>query len=223
MNYEQEYEFTELELERLRRASDVTEIQNLMAKYIELMSKMEASKCFELFADQDDISIELAEAGGYDGKDHVKLFLDTYDEYLRNPSDKRGYMDVQLICNPTVLTSKDHKRAEGYWTIIAPGSKWGMEYPNDIEKLVPHWQCGKYYVKFVYENEEWKIKDLKMVLFLRSPFTEGWMKQADCVHMPTFQNIKPDREPDYFTVYNADYGCAYGGIEWGPYLPDSIE
>lgn len=39
---ETEYIFTEKQLERLRRASDITEIQMLMARYVDCMSKMHA-------------------------------------------------------------------------------------------------------------------------------------------------------------------------------------
>lgn len=48
------------------------------------------------------------------------------------------------------------------------------------------------------------------------------VKQPDCVHMPVLPGMKPDRAPDYTNVYNADYGCASGGIEWGPYVPESL-
>ena len=219
----EEYVFTEKQLERLRRASDITEIQMLMAKYVEYMSKMEAANTFSLFAaDRDDISIELAECGGYDGRAQVKAFLDAYDAYLRDPADKRGWMEIQNICNPTVMVSKDHQRAMGYWTILAPTSKWALPYPCDQEKLTAIWGCGKYFVDFVHTDAGWKILKLQLVWFLRSPFELGWMKQADCVHMPALQGVKPDREQDYFNVYNADYGCATGGIESGPYLPEEL-
>lgn len=216
-----EYVFTEQELERLRRASDITEIQMLMAKYVELMSRMHAADTFELFDKENpEVSIELAESGGYDGPQHVKEFLDAYDAYLRDPSDKRGWMELQTLCNPTVMVKKDHSRAVGYWTIVAPSCKWAMPYPCDQEKLTAHWGCGKYYCEFIHTSEGWKLLKLRLVWFLRSPFEYGWMRQADCVHMPPLQGLRPDREPDYQNVYNADYSCASGGIEWGPYLPD---
>ena len=41
-------------------------------------------------------------------------------------------------------------------------------------------------------------------------------------NMPVLPGMKPDRAPDYTNVYNADYGCASGGIEWGPYVPESL-
>lgn len=47
---ETEYTFTEKQLERLRRASDITEIQMLMAKYVDCMSKMRAKDAWTLFA-----------------------------------------------------------------------------------------------------------------------------------------------------------------------------
>lgn len=220
---ETEYTFTEKQLERLRRASDITEIQMLMAKYVDCMSKMRAKDAWTLFAQKNEnVSIELAESGGYDGPQHVLQLLEAYDEYLRDPSDKRGWMELQNICNPTVMVSDDHTRAMGYWTILAPSSKWAMPYPCDQEKLTALWGCGKYIVEFVREGEHWAILRLKLVWFLRSPFEFGWMKQADCVHMPPLQGLKPDREPEYYNVYNADYGCASGGIEWGPYLPESL-
>lgn len=216
-------QLTEKQLERLRRASDITEIQMLMAKYVEYMSKMRAADAYTLFAqNNENISIELAECGGYDGSAHVKAFLDAYDAYLSDPRDKRGWMELQTICNPTVLVSDDHSRAMGYWTILAPSSKWAMPYPCDQERLTALWGCGKYVVSFCREEDRWRIQKLQLVWFLRSPFEYGWMKQADCVHMPVFQNLKPDRAPDYFNVYNADYGCASGGIEWGPYLPEQV-
>ena len=211
------------QLERLRRAADITEIQMLMAKYVECMSKMRPASAFDLFAkESSNVSIELAECGGYDGPGHVKAFLDAYDAYCRDPRDKRGWMELQIICNPTVLVSEDHTRAVGYWTILAPSAKWAMPYPCEQEKLTAYWGCGKYYVEFEKENGQWRILKLRLVWFLRSPFEYGWMKQADCDHMPAFQTVKPDREPDYYNVYNADYGCASGGIEWGPYLPEAL-
>lgn len=213
---------TPKQLERLRRASDITEIQMLMAKFVENMSKMDARANIHLFAEEKDASIELAECGGYDGFDHVRSFLEKYGEYLEDPSDKRGWMELQTICNPCVIVAEDHEKAVGYWTILAPSSKWGMPYPCDEYKLTALWGCGKYICEFKKTAEGWKILKLQLVWFLRSPFEYGWMRQPDCVHMPAIRGIKPDREPDYFNVYNADYGCASGGIEWGPYLPEEI-
>ena len=124
-------QLTEKQLERLRRASDITEIQMLMAKYVEYMSKMRAADAYTLFAqNNENISIELAECGGYDGSAHVKAFLDAYDAYLSDPRDKRGWMELQTICNPTVLVSDDHSRAMGYWTILAPSSRPISKYTS---------------------------------------------------------------------------------------------
>lgn len=175
---EAEYTFTEKQLERLRRASDITEIQMLMAKYVDCMSQMRAKDAWRLFAQKNEnVSIELAESGGYDGPQHVLQFLEAYDGYLRDPSDKRGWMELQNICNPTVIVSDDHTRAMGYWTILAPSSKWALPYPCDQEKLTALWGCGKYIVEFVREEETWKILRLKLVWFLRSP-VRIWMDEA---------------------------------------------
>lgn len=110
-------EITEKQLMRLRRAADITEIQNLMARLVEAFSRMDVSRVYEdLFAVGDpEVSIELAESGGYDGPEHVQAFLNAYDAYLSYPKDKRGWMELQNICNPTVIRSEDGQRAVGTW------------------------------------------------------------------------------------------------------------
>ena len=217
-------EITEKQLMRLRRAADITEIQNLMARLVEAFSRMDVSRVYEdLFAVGDpEVSIELAESGGYDGPEHVQAFLNAYDAYLSYPKDKRGWMELQNICNPTVIRSEDGQRAVGTWALLAPSAKWAMPYPCDQEKLTAFWGCGKYYVHFIKTEKGWKIQKLQLIWYLRSPFELGWMKQPDCVHMPVLPGMKPDRAPDYTNVYNADYGCASGGIEWVPYVPESL-
>ena len=185
---------------------------------------MDVSRVYEdQFAVGDpEVSIELAESGGYDGPEHVQAFLNAYDAYLSYPKDKRGWMELQNICNPTVIRSEDGQRAVGTWALLAPSAKWAMPYPCDQEKLTAFWGCGKYYVHFIKTEKGWKIQKLQLIWYLRSPFELGWMKQPDCVHMPVLPGMKPDRAPDYTNVYNADYGCASGGIEWGPYVPESL-
>ena len=44
----------------------------------------------------------------------------------------------------------------------------------------------------------------------------------EAARLCAYAGMKPDRAPDYTNVYNADYGCASGGIEWGPYVPESL-
>ncbi len=219
-----EVNITEKQYERLVRAADITEIQRLMATYVKYMSKMDACGAFEKTFDvgNQDLSIELAESGRYDTGEHVEEFMTAYDKYLQDPSDKRGWMELENICNPTVVVNKEHTRARGYWTVIAPSSKWAVPYPCDSEKLTAYWGCGKYLCEFIKTKDAWKILKLKKVMFLRSPFEYGWFQQPDCVHMPALQDVHPDSEPDYQNVYNADYGCASGGIEWGPYLDENF-
>lgn len=177
-------EITEKQLMRLRRAADITEIQNLMARLVEAFSRMDVSRVYEdLFAVGDpEVSIELAESGGYDGPEHVQAFLNAYDAYLSYPKDKRGWMELQNICNPTVIRSEDGQRAVGTWALLAPSAKWAMPYPCDQEKLTAFWGCGKYYVHFIKTEKGWKIQKLQLIWYLRSPFELGWMKQPDCVH-----------------------------------------
>ena len=128
-------EITEKQLMRLRRAADITEIQNLMARLVEAFSRMDVSRVYEdLFAVGDpEVSIELAESGGYDGPEHVQAFLNAYDAYLSYPKDKRGWMELQNICNPTVIRSEDGhmgsvsaQRQVGHAVPLRPGKADGL-------------------------------------------------------------------------------------------------
>lgn len=219
-----EVEMTEQQRKKLQRAADITSIQMLMARYIDHMSKMSAADIFDkmFVKDSDDVSIELFDGGEYCGEEHVRAFLDAYDAYLADPSDKKGWMELQLLCTPYIKLSKDGTRAMGTWSLFSPSAKQATPYPCDIEKLTAIWVCGKYFCEFRKVDGSWKILKLRSIAYLRSAFELGWTRQADCISMPVLPGMKPDK-PSRSYLYNFDYGMGNGGIEWGPYMPENGE
>lgn len=219
-----EVEITEAQERKLRRASDITAIQMLMARFSKRMSKMDVSDVFEemYVHGTDDVSVEMFESGEYRGQEHVRAFFDALDAYYEDPSDKRGWMELQLLCTPYVKLAPDGERALGTWSLFCPSAKEATPYPCDEHKLTALWVSGKYICEFRKVDGEWKLLKLRMIAYLRSPFDIGWTRQADCYTMPVFPGLKPDGEPRSY-LYNMDYGMGNGGIEWGPYLPEDSE
>lgn len=216
-----EVTLTEKQVAKLRHAADIKDIQMLMAKFTRYMSQMDASKVFDNLFDTENpnVSIEMFDSGKFIGPEHVREYLDAYDKYLADPKDKRGYMELETLCTPYVITNDDGTKAMGTWSLLCPAAKMGAPLPGDEEKLVAHWVCGKYFCSFAKKDDGWKFVTLHKIAYLRSPFNIGWMSQPDCCFSPVLPGIQPDEEPTFFT-YNADYSCASGGIEWGPYMPE---
>lgn len=220
-----EVEVTEQQLAKLQHATDITHIQMLMANYVDYMSRMDAWGAYkDLFVhDSDESSIEYYESGEYRGDAQVQAFMKAYDAYLADPSDKRGWMEHQLICTPFIkISTDDGQRALGTWSLFIPSAKLAMEFPEMDEKLTAIWQCGKYFCEFQKVDGKWKILKLRAIAYLRAPFHAGWNVQADCAPMPYLAGITPDG-PSRSYLYNFDYTMGNGGIEWAPYLPENDE
>lgn len=212
---------TERERKKLQNAADITNIQLLMARYVQYMDKMDAMGAFEaLFAvDHPAVTVEINECGGYIGE-NARAFMQRLDRYLKDPSDKRGWMDIQELTTPYVIISKDGQTARGQWSVFNPQAKMAMPYPCDVRKLTAMWSFTKYSCEFIRIDNEWKIWKLRLITYVRTPFDEGWNKQPDCYRMPAELYHAPDTPPRT-GIYNAD--CIYSGhgiYNWGPYLPD---
>lgn len=213
---------TEKEIAKLNRAADIREIETVMSRYIQCMDRMDAKGAYEeLFAsDHAEVTMEINECGGYVGPESVARFVERYDAYLRDSSDKRGWMELQELCTPMVVFSKDKKRAKGQWSLFSPQAKQAMAYPAEIRKLTAIWCFGKYNCEFLRTEEGWKLLKLRQITFVRAPYGIGWNKQPDCYSMPSTLFAEPDTPPRT-SIYNTD--AVYSGtglFNWGPYLPE---
>lgn len=212
---------TEKEIAKLNHAADIREIQALMARYVQYIDKMDVMGAYKtLFAaDHPEVRIEINECGGYEGPESVRRFVDKYDAWLRDPADKRGYMDIQELTTPYVVLSADKQRAKGQWSIFNPQTRMACEYPGNERKLTAIWNFGKFNCDFIRTEEGWKILQLWQVCFVRAPYDIGWNKQQNCYSMPAELYADPDTPPRS-RFYHPD--AVYSGkglFNWGPYLP----
>ena len=84
------------------------------------------------------------------------------------------------------------------------------------------WFIGRYQNEFVKVDVEWKILKLHLIAYVRTPFDQGWMKQADCMRLAPVRELRPDNPPRYYT-FHPDAVYSFDNIyNWGPYLPEEI-
>ena len=213
-------------LELAMRAANMDEIQNLMADYVTNCLKMDYKSSLEnLFAiDNPEVSFELMEGGEYKGTEQVKAYMMALHERAQSIEEKTGWMEFQHLTTPKIIISDNGTgdRAAGQWTILSPWAKVATPYPCDERKLTAMWFIGRYQNEFVKVDGEWKILKLHLIAYVRTPFDQGWMKQADCMRLAPVRELRPDNPPRYYT-FHPDAVYSFDNIyNWGPYLPEEI-
>lgn len=214
-------ELTEKQVKKLKKAADITEIQMLMGRFIDYLDQMDmepvADKLFAI--DHPEVSIEMVENGAYEGPEHVRLYLKSFDEYLKNPVDKRGWMNIQDLCTPYVIISNSGERARGMWHVFGPQAKQGMDFTTERRTLMALWFAGKYDMEFIKIDGEWKILKMHLIAYMKTPYDLGWVKAPDCMREVIDTGIKPDKPPRNY-IYHPDGNYSKTGAwDWGPFLP----
>ena len=179
-------------LELAVRAANIDEIQNLMADYVTNCLKMDYQSSMENL-----FAIDNPE---------VSFELMESGEY-KGPEKVRAYM--------TAL----HERAQSF-----EEKKGWMEFQHltTPKIVISENGTGDRAAEFIKVNGEWKILKLHLIAYVRTPFEEGWMRQADCMRIAPVRTLKPDQPPRYYT-FHPDAVYSFDNIyNWGPYLPEEL-
>jgi hypothetical protein len=194
----------------------------LMGRYVTYMDQMNAKGIWDdLFAGDDlNVSIELGDYGGYDGAEHVKQFLYSYHDYLQDPSDKRGWMDIRNINTPYIIISNDGERAYATWHCFSPQAKQAKPYPSDERTLTALWVASRLVVWCVRVGDAWKFQKIQEVVYIRTPYELGWLKQPDCMRLSPLSESLPDRPPRVYAYHPDAIYSPTGLYNWGPFPPE---
>lgn len=217
-----EVEVANEQAKKLQRAADIIEIQMLMGQFVTCLEKMDGISIWEnLYVhDNPKVSVELGDYGGYVGTEHVKEFFAAYDAYLKNPDDKRGWFDMKNLTTPYVIISNNGNSAYGSWSCFGPQSKQAMPYPSQMRTLTAIWNAAKYVCDFVKTDDGWKILTLREVVYIRSPFELGWIKQPDCIRSEPLNGMMPDMISRPYTYHPDALYSPKGLYNWGPFPPE---
>lgn len=217
-----EVEVTKEELQRLKRAADITEIQMLMGRLVSYLEQMDAVSIWDkLFVhDGDGVSVEIGDYGIYKGAEHVESFFRAYDAYLKDPSDKRGWMDFRNLVTPYVVMGTSGDEAYGSWSCFAAQAKQALPYPACERTLTAIWNSSRYVCTFRRTDDGWRINTLREVVYIRSPFELGWVKQPDCIRSEPLSGVLPDGYSRPYTYHPDALYSPTGLYNWGPFPPD---
>ncbi len=223
-------EALEKKVERNQRAADAVEIQNLMSRYIFYLENGNIAGVWDdLFSHEDpDVSMEIMDAGGYVGAEHVKRAYYTMARKVDmdgNPvektssgmsntnSERAGLLLMLTVETPMIEVSRDGKHAWGQWHLFGPHSNRVFDHISGNKKDIAFWIAGKYDNEFVRDSDgQWRFKSLHAINWLRTPYDKSWLECADCRSTPS--PYYPTDIPRRITSFNPDLGN--DPDRWGP-------
>lgn len=187
---------------RAERIAAIIEIMNLQSRYNLWLNLGYYKRIWnELFAHKDPrVKCEIGDSGVYEGQQSVKRLWMALADRERD----RGYMEVKMLMEPYIVLSEDGKTAKGMWPAFGPHSDHVTRHPGGGEKLIAYWFSGKYDNEFVKEDGKWKILSLHTVIYLRTPFDEGWLKEPDCARWRPLEDAPPDKPSNFIEPYHPD-------------------
>ena len=182
--------------------ADILEIINLQSRYNLWLEMGYYNRIWnELFAQNDPrVRCEIGETGVYEGPESVGRLW----KALAASDRPRGYMAMIMPMTPYIVVSKDGKTARGMCSAFGPHSEHCWPYPGDKQKLTAYWFCGKYDNEFLKENGKWKLLSLHTIIYFRSPYDQGWLKQQDCHGWEPPESAPPDKPSVFTELYHPD-------------------
>ena len=211
------------QLIKLVHFADRVEIEQLMAKFVQYFDQFDALKILDklMAADNPKVSVEFFECGLYEGPEKVKKYMMEIQKYLDDPFDKRGWMAFQNLSNPHIIISRSGTRAIGQWDMLNANAMQAAEYPGVERKLTALWICGRYVNEFIKENGKWKLLNVHLVGYFKTPFDQGWVKQPDCLRFYDNGSVEPTRQSNQRYVYHPDANYSGKGLHnYGPFIPE---
>ncbi len=168
------------------------ECKNLMGRLVFYLSTFETKKILELWAERDDIKLEMP-WGIYDGQSGVRRYFLSEVGDRSDPATQpkmRGTLIARNTGSEVLVVADDRTSAQGLFV------SFGSETRVDPKTGEPEarWVPCKYGVDFLYENGAWKIWHLHRYTYLDTPFETSWLESPQ----PDYSDKTPnaDRPPN---------------------------
>ena len=151
------------ELEKkVRVLEDIEAIKKLKARYTFALDEKDWDTVLECFTDDAyaDWGVFAKGSGIYKGKKELEKFF-------KVDVPKAATFHVHMVHNANIEVKGNE--ATGRWYYEEPLT-WAKENRAG-------WICGIYDEKFVKQNGEWKIKEVRCKHFYQTPYDVGWVKE----------------------------------------------
>jgi len=217
-NVEGRISFLEKEVNRLQRALDYAEIQNVFALH-EYYHHDPDTEVEMIFAKkQPDVSfgqnwgvwVGLESIKKYyktDSKEEMKKQLDALRKWYPDiPDDiqyaRAGRMGFHMLTTPIIEVAEDGQTAKGMW--YTPGFMTGFD--SKTGKWTASWMYEKYAVDFIKEDGKWKIWHFNVFMDFACPYEKSWVVASEEQRLagapPPTTSVKPDLPPPGFKTYS---------------------
>lgn len=186
-----------------RYLNDYVAIWKLQSLYQHYMNIGAPRSIVGLFADSDDVEIELSNKGVLHGRDAPhRYFLraGTAQEIKDDRSPRPpGSLVLHMTVNPALEINADGTRAKAVW--LSPG----ITNQRRDGKPVAAWNFGKYDMEYIKQNGEWKILAFRWHQMFLTPYDKGWVEENVDPGFSAYSS-KPDRPsaPDFYAPYAPD-------------------
>ena len=201
---------------KLALLEDAREIANQQARYIYYLQSHQYEQITDMFARDEEVSIEMDNLGKFVGREKV---VDVFLKVLKPLYTMKGAMGLHMLTTPIVEVHPDGTRAWGMWHTLGCNTQPDFVAHDTAIKSDPEllamWQQGKYFIDFIKERGEWKWKNFRWYVNFRTPFDQGWVKRPVTGNLSIVAKLipgcpTPDAPSDYHPFSPADLN---------PYLP----
>lgn len=165
----------ESEINRLEAKNEVEKLQRIFGYYFD---KQLWSQAADLFADNG--TVELGGDGVYVGKERILQYFNTMGAEGPQEGVLNDHMQLQAVVH--VISPN---RAKGRWHHFSQQAVHGENH---------FWGTGTYENEYVKEDGVWKIEKLHLYSTMRTPYDQGWAKQALPRSTPS-ATLPPDQPP----------------------------
>lgn len=200
-----------LSLFRLRAAR---ECENIAGRFAYFFSASQTVRIAAMFAGREDTRIEMP-WGVYNGKDAAeRCFLNDMtdrdsDDSARIDADVRGRLVMNDTTSGIVEVAGDGDTAKGLW--MFPGVE-GYALEGGPQAF---WNWSALRIDFVFEDGQWKIRNLTYRPYYNAPYTGDWGDGKVYIHAPS--RCTADAPVPAHYTYSAD--AVYPDDELGIPVP----
>ena len=194
--------------QRIEHLEDLAEIEQLLNKYIYMLTTMDFDHIFdECFSQtREDVSIQASDSGVYIGREHIKeRFFAKFMGYLK---EVPGAFTMHLACNPVIEISPD--RTTAHSVALSPGCATDPQVRDSL------WIWGTFTDDYIREDGHWRILHHAFIPLFRTPYDKGWTKQAVGTQLSKVSGNMADAPSQYWNPYD----ISKAGDELWATLPD---
>ena len=175
---------------RVQYLEDMVEIQKLQSQYAQYLLMQRYDKILEdCFATKaEGIEIEFSDSGVYRGIESVRRLFKAFEE----TKQVAGFFTLHMTVNPYIVIAKDGQSAKSSW--LSPGA---ASSPSGAR-----WIWGPYYVDYVREDGQWKIRRSVFAPLFRTQYEKSWLASTDSGTVRNSISAKPDGPPTLYRPFD---------------------